>query len=113
MLTLDENWRAKKASKLFSKHLKDRICKIKQYLNYVLMLIHKNINSNPKDIIKSGKNFMENFTPRRQAATTDFLSKIPNRKKICNVRLKLCEAKISLDGIIKSINSHTNNKISR
>ena len=30
---LHGNWRAKNVPKLFSKHLKDRICKIKQYLN--------------------------------------------------------------------------------
>ena len=44
------------------------------------------------------------------AATTEFISKIPNRKKISNKHFDLCEAEISLDGIIKSINSETNNK---
>ena len=37
------NWRAKNAPKLSSKYLKDRICKIKQYLNYILMIINQNI----------------------------------------------------------------------
>ena len=64
---------------------------------------------NLKYIIKSTKNFMKNFAPTRQAATTEFLSKIPNRNKIYNERFDF-EAKISLDDIIKSINSHTNNK---
>ena len=32
------SWRAKNAPKLSSKHLKDRICEIKQYLNYILMM---------------------------------------------------------------------------
>ena len=36
-------WRAKNAPKLSSKYLKDRICKIKQYLNYILMIINQNI----------------------------------------------------------------------
>ena len=43
-------------------------------------------------------------------ATTEFLSKIPNRKKIFNEHFNLCEAKISLDEITKYINSETNNK---
>ena len=43
-------------------------------------------------------------------ANSEFLSKIPNRKKISNEHFNLCEAEISLDEIIKSINSETNNK---
>ena len=39
---------------------------------------------------------------------TGFVSKIHNRKKISNRQFDLCEAKISLDEIIKSINSQTN-----
>ena len=45
-----------------------------------------------------------------KTATTDFFSKIPNRKKIFNEKLNLCEAKISSDEIIKSIYSQTNNE---
>ena len=33
----------KNVPKLSSKYLKDRICKIKQYLNYILMIINQNI----------------------------------------------------------------------
>ena len=40
----------------------------------------------------------------------NFLAKFLNRKKISNEKLNLCDAKISLDEIIKSINSQTNNK---
>ena len=47
-----------------------------------------------------------------KAATTEFLSKIPNKKKISNEDFNLCEAEISLDKIIKFINSQTNNKFS-
>ena len=43
-------------------------------------------------------------------ATTEFLSKSPNRKKIFNEHFNLCEAKISLDEITKYKNSETNNK---
>ena len=45
-----------------------------------------------------------------KAATTEFLSKIPNKKKISNEDFNLCETETSLDEIIKSINSQTNNK---
>ena len=45
-----------------------------------------------------------------KAATTEFLSKIPNRKKMSNENFNLCEAETSLDEIIKSINSPKNNK---
>ena len=45
-----------------------------------------------------------------RAATTEFVWKIPNRKKISYEQFNLCEAEISLDEIIKSINSETNNK---
>ena len=44
------------------------------------------------------------------AAATEIVCKIPNRKKICNEHFNLCESEISLDEIIKSINSETNNK---
>ena len=44
------------------------------------------------------------------AASTEFLSKIPNGKKISNEHFNLCEVEISLDEIIKSINSETDNK---
>ena len=37
------SWTAKNAPKFSSKYLKDRICKIKQYLNYILVIINQNI----------------------------------------------------------------------
>ena len=37
------DWRTKNVPKLSSKYLKDRICKIKQYLHYILMTINQNI----------------------------------------------------------------------
>ena len=43
-------------------------------------------------------------------ATTEFLSKIPNKKNIFNEHLNLCETEISWDEIVKSINSETNNR---
>ena len=105
------SWRAKNALKLSSKYLKDRICKIKQNLNYILMII----NQNPKDILISEKKKNQKteklYTKwTSAAATTEFISTIPNRKKISNEHSNLCEAEISLDEIIKAINSETNNK---
>ena len=44
------------------------------------------------------------------AATTEFVCTIPNRKKISNEYFNHCEDQISLDEIIKSINSETNKK---
>ena len=44
------------------------------------------------------------------AATTEFVCKLPNKKKISNEHFNLCEAETSSDEIIKSINSETNNK---
>ena len=38
-----------------------------------------------------------------EAATTKFLSKIPNRKKISHEDFNLCRAETSLDKIFKSI----------
>ena len=45
------------------------------------------------------KNIKETTT---KAATTEFLSKISNRKKISNEDFTLCEVETSLDEIIKS-----------
>ena len=69
-------------------------------------------SSNPMNILKSAKKIMKLYTKwTSTAATTEFVCKIPNRKKISNEHFNLCEAEISLDEIIKSINSETNNKL--
>ena len=68
-------------------------------------------SSNPMNILKSEKKNMKLYTKwTSTAATTEFVWKIPNRKKISYEHFNLCEAEISLDEIIKSINSETNNK---
>ena len=61
MLKWDGNWRAKNTPKPFSKYLKYKICRIKQYLNYILIIINQNTLSNPKNISKSAKKFMTNY----------------------------------------------------
>ena len=61
-------------------------------------------SSNPND-----KKIMKLYTRwTSTAATTQFVCKIINRKKISNEHFNLCEAEMSLDEIIKSINSETN-----
>ena len=68
-------------------------------------------SSNPMNILKSAKKIMKLYTKwTSTAAITEFVCKIPNRKKISNEHFNLWEAKISLDEIIKSTNSETNNK---
>ena len=68
-------------------------------------------SSNPNGVLKSAKKIMEFYTKwTSTAAATEFLCKIPNRKKILYEHFNLCEAEISLDEIIKSVNSETNNK---
>ena len=67
-------------------------------------------SSNPKGILKSTKKKYEKLYTKwtSTAATTEFVCKIPNRKKISNEHFHFCEAEISLDEIMKSINSETN-----
>ena len=69
-------------------------------------------SSNPKDIFKSEKLFYQKLYTKytnSKAASTKFLSKIPNIKKLSKEQFNLYEAKISLDEIIKFIDSQTNN----
>ena len=91
--------------------MKDRICKIKQYLNYILRWINQNIPAILRTLlnlqIKLWKALQQaNFT----TSTSEFLNKIPNRNKISNELFNLFEAEISVEQIIKSINSEANSK---
>ena len=56
---------------------------------------------NPKDILKSAKKKKKNYEKLTKqtsaAATTEFVQKIPNRKKKSKEHFNLCEAEISLD----------------
>ena len=74
-------------------------------------------SSNPKGISKlqKKKRNYQNFYIKEttsKAATTKFISKIRNRKKISNDQFNLCEVKISLGEIIKSMNHQANNNSS-
>ena len=59
----------------------------------------KKYSSNTKDILKSSKKFYEKLDTKQTstAATTEFLCKIPNKKKKSNEHFNLREADISLD----------------
>ena len=106
MLTLSRRRRARNAPKFSTKYLKDRICKIKQYFIYILRIINPNILAILRSFLSHEKIYTkQTFT----AATTELLSKILNRKKISNELLNVCEAKISSDETIISINSEKNN----
>ena len=78
------------------------------------MLIKQNILAILRKFLnlqKNGKSYKKLYMKRTStAATIEFVGKIPNRKKIFNEHFNLCEAEISLDEFIKSINSETNNK---
>ena len=112
MLTLFRSWRAKNAPKLSLRYLKDKISKIKQYLNCKLMITYQNILVILRPLLNLEKKlwktlYQENFHSCYHVVC---LTKIPNRKKISNEHFNLCEAAISLDEIIKSLNSEANNK---
>ena len=75
------------------------------------MIINQNILAILRTFLNLQKKFMKLYTKWTfTAATTEFVGKIHNRKKISNEHFNLCETEISLDEIIKSINSETNNK---
>ena len=58
-------------------------------------------SSNPKDILKSEKKNYEKLYTKwtSTAAASEFVRKIPNRKKIPNEHFNICKTEISLDEI--------------
>ena len=76
-----------------------------------MMIIYQNILAIWRAFLYLQKKYEKLYTKQSStAATTEFISKIPNKKKISNEHSNLCEAEISLDEIKKSINFETNNK---
>ena len=79
---------AKNAPEFPSKYLIDRICKIKEYLNYIHWWYKSKYSSSPKGIPKSAeKENYENSTPRRQLPKLqllNFIAKFLTEKKISN-----------------------------
>ena len=75
------------------------------------MITYQNILAILRPFLNLEKNYEKLYIKKTSiAATTVCLTKIPNRKKISNEHFNLCEAAISLDEIIKSLNSEANNK---
>ena len=99
--------RSCRAKLLSSKYLKDRTCKIKLYLNYIMMIINQNIPAILRIFLNLKKKNYENLYPKQTstAATTKFVQKSPNRKKISNEHFNICEVETSLDEILKYIHS--------
>ena len=111
--TSHEKWSAKNAQIPFSNIWKRESTKS-------ISELHTDDNkskysSNPKYIFNLQKKVYERLYTKEttsKAATTNFFSKVPKRKKISNDRFNLYKAKISLNEIIKSIKSQTNSKSS-
>ena len=97
MLGSNRSLRVKNALKFFSKYLEEGMCKIKQYLKYILMIINQNILATLLTFSNLQKNLYEKLYTKQatsKTATTEFISKIPNTKEISNEQFCLCEAKI-------------------
>ena len=113
VLTSDGTWRTKKECwKTFSKVLLRQNLEIQTKSELYTDDNKSKYSSNPKDVFISATKFFETLYTKEttsKAATTKFLSKNPNRKKISNEQLNVCEAKIYFDEIKKSINFRTNN----
>ena len=86
MLPSDGSWRVKNDQKASLKYLKDRICEIKQCLNYMLMIINQNILAILRKFLNLQKEYEKFYTNETifKAATSEFFSKMSNRKKIYN-----------------------------
>ena len=80
---LDRMWRAKSAPKPSSKYFKDKICKIKQYLNYVLVIINQYILAIVRTFLNLQNKFMKNSTPSKlpQMSILNFLAKFLTERK--------------------------------
>ena len=69
----------------FLKYLKDNICKIKLYQNYIYTDDKKSkVPSNPDDVLNSAKKIYENLYTREkisQPAINELLNEIPTNKK--------------------------------
>ena len=62
VLKTDGYWMATNAQKLFSRYLKDRVCNIKHYLSYTLMIINQNILAILRIFLNLQASFMKHFT---------------------------------------------------
>ena len=101
VLILGRSWRAKNAPKLSSKYLKDRICKIKQYLNYILMIINQNILAILGTFLNLQKNLLKAQHQQKQPPEVFYEKVVP--KDFVNFTGKhLCQS-LFLDKLITTL----------
>ena len=79
-----------------STYFKNRICKIKKYLNYILMIINQNILAILKTFLNLQKSFIKNFAPRRilpKLHLLNFLANFLTERKCLMNHLKFVRQK--------------------
>ena len=79
---LHANTRLELLKNFFSGYLKDRICKIKQYLNFILMIINQNILA----ILRSFSNLQKDFYENPNANETPKMLLLKFKKKLRSTR---------------------------
>ena len=97
VLRSNANLRVKNVLKLFSEYLKEGMCKLKQYMNYIMMIINQNILTNLLIFSNLQKCFYKKLYTKEttsKTSTTEFISKISNRKKGSNEQFHRFEDKI-------------------
>ena len=75
------SWTAKNAPKFSSKYLKDRICKIKQYLNYILVIINQNILAILRKFLNLKKKKKKNSSELPQLLLLNLFGKFLTERK--------------------------------
>ena len=75
------SWTAKNAPKFSLKYLKDRICKIKQYLNYILVIINQNILAILRKFLNLKKKNIKNSRELPQLLLLNLFGKFLTERK--------------------------------
>ena len=91
----------------------NKICKINQYLNYILTIKSQNIQAILVIFLNKRKTILKNFIPKGKSPNLpllNFPAKFRTEKKISNGQLYYYGATISLETVTKSLNSQTYNK---
>ena len=76
VLTLSRSWRAKNPQTLSPKYLKYRICKLKQYLNYILMIINLYIPTILRTFLNLEKNLWRTLHEQKQSPEVFYIKKL-------------------------------------
>lgn len=116
VLILNRSWKATNVSKLFSKYLKYKICKIKPFPSHMLMIRKQNIVVTLLIFLNQLKTFMKNLRLNRQPLKVPllyFLAKFLTEKKFQINDFTFDRLKFLLEEVSKSIHFHTKKQISR